>query len=232
MVRQLRAVATRETILLAAADTFDTFGYEGARLSEIVDRACTTKGALYFHFQSKEELAEMLVGLQRQATSDAMAAIAQAPASPLEKLVMTTHELARQVMEDRIVRAGIRLALEANPRTDAALRALAEEYSAETGSRLRFSPPLDDWVEQFRLLLGQGVAAGEVRAEIDIDVAAQLLVGAYVGVQLLSNLRTERKDLHERLHDMWRVLLVGIVDPGHGHRREDILDARWRPASG
>ncbi|WP_156509801.1 TetR family transcriptional regulator, partial [Rhodococcoides corynebacterioides] len=57
MVRQARAEITRDTVLAGAATVFLRLGYANASLSEIISQSQVTKGALYFHFGSKEELA-------------------------------------------------------------------------------------------------------------------------------------------------------------------------------
>ncbi|MYS70332.1 transcriptional regulator CprB, partial [Streptomyces sp. SID5926] len=64
MARQLRAEQTRATIIGAAADLFDRRGYESTTLSEIVAHAGVTKGALYFHFAAKEDLAHAILEIQ------------------------------------------------------------------------------------------------------------------------------------------------------------------------
>ena len=61
MPRQERAERTRIAILDAAAVEFDEHGYEGARLERIVERTGATKGAVYFHFRSKLDIAQALV---------------------------------------------------------------------------------------------------------------------------------------------------------------------------
>ncbi|MGQ4419832.1 TetR family transcriptional regulator, partial [Streptomyces sp. SAS_269] len=61
MALQERAIRTRRNILVAAADVFADVGYEAATISEILQRANVTKGALYFHFASKEQLAQAVL---------------------------------------------------------------------------------------------------------------------------------------------------------------------------
>ena len=57
MRHQERAERTREQIVRAAAVCFDTRGFGATSLSGIVETAKVSKGALYFHFTSKEKLA-------------------------------------------------------------------------------------------------------------------------------------------------------------------------------
>lgn len=46
----------QERLLGAAADEFAARGFEGASLSRIVERAGTSKGALYYYFEDKRDL--------------------------------------------------------------------------------------------------------------------------------------------------------------------------------
>ncbi len=144
MAQQPRALATRAQIVRGAAEVFDRFGYEGARLSEITDAAGMTKGALYFHFSSKEDLARFVIAEQHRISISAVEAIGGEPVSALEQIVMLCHEMARQIVEDPIVRAGIRITLElsaddrgpAGPYLDwiAACQGLAVRAVSEGGS--------------------------------------------------------------------------------------------------
>src|SRR6266702_3057167 len=53
---QLRTQETRDKLLRAAEEIFVRDGYEGTQLAEIASAAGRSKGALYGHFESKEDL--------------------------------------------------------------------------------------------------------------------------------------------------------------------------------
>ena len=55
------ALVTRENVLTAALDVFSRDGYSAARLEDIARSAEVTRGAIYHHFGSKEELYKALV---------------------------------------------------------------------------------------------------------------------------------------------------------------------------
>lgn len=70
-----KRAATRARLLAAARDLFLTEGYEATTTRAILDRAGSSKGALYHHFASK---AEMLEDLFRNASQGAIHRAGQA----------------------------------------------------------------------------------------------------------------------------------------------------------
>ncbi|WP_107084581.1 TetR family transcriptional regulator [Streptomyces europaeiscabiei] len=64
MARQERALRTRRAILDAAGEVFAEHGYAGATIQDVYNRCGVTKGAFYFHFTSKVELAQAVLDEQ------------------------------------------------------------------------------------------------------------------------------------------------------------------------
>jgi AcrR family transcriptional regulator len=67
---QERAAVTRDLLLRAAEQVFARVGYEKAQVEEIAEAAGFSKGALYAHFKSKEEL---FLGLYETKTASYLA---------------------------------------------------------------------------------------------------------------------------------------------------------------
>jgi AcrR family transcriptional regulator len=63
---ELRTRQTRDLLLRAAEAIFVRDGYEGAELGEIAAMAGRTKGAIYAHFKSKEDIFLALIEKKRQ----------------------------------------------------------------------------------------------------------------------------------------------------------------------
>lgn len=205
MSRGERAARTREAILDAAAEVFDRNGYPGAGLAEILDTAGVTKGALYFHFASKEELARAIIDEQFALGAPAGAApVGAEPAGPpLQSLIDLTFTMARSLVDNVRVRAAVRLAIE-------------HSVSAEP-----LPEPYLDWIRLTRALLIRSAEQGELRAEVDPEAVAHVIVGAFTGVQLTSEILTGRKDLPQRLVDLWTTILPALVTP------EQQAQLRW-----
>ncbi len=66
MPAQERAIRTRQNIMLAAATVFNERGYKAATIADILTTAGVTKGALYFHFPSKDDLAQEVLATQNR----------------------------------------------------------------------------------------------------------------------------------------------------------------------
>ncbi|GAB2865615.1 ScbR family autoregulator-binding transcription factor [Streptomyces deserti] len=188
MARQERAIRTRRTILEAAAAVFDERGYTSATIGEILQRAGVTKGALYFHFGSKEELA---LGVFEE-----QMAIALPPqASKLQELVDSGLVLAWRLRTEPLVRASVGLALD------------------QGALGLDRTPAFRMWIDQTTLTLADAKAQGELLPHVDVTETAELLVASFSGVQLLSQLRCQREDLERRVVVLFDHLLPGIAVP-------------------
>ncbi|WP_329563710.1 ScbR family autoregulator-binding transcription factor [Kitasatospora sp. NBC_01266] len=195
---QERAVRTRAVILQAAAEVFDEFGFSGASISKIMKRAEVTQGAMYFHFGSKEELAHAVmigqgVGLQLPDGEDG-----------LQRLIDITIYLGRQLQTNPVLRGGVRLAVE----------------QGEFG--MRDDQPYQQWVDVFREQLRAARTRGELNEAADEDELAVVLVGAFSGTQLFSQVTTGRADLPELICTLWRYLLPAAAsDEARGSFRLD-----------
>lgn len=187
---QQRAVATRAAVLLAAARVFERHGY-AATISQILDEAGVTKGAMYFHFDSKESLAAAIVAEQsnwRQGNIE--------PAQcPFQRVVDISHRFVRALTEDVLVRASIRLTLERNT------------FGAEDPS------PYTDWFDAIREMLEEAAQVKDLLPRVAPEAAARLIVSAVTGLQLISEAQTRRADIKERLLEMWEVLAPALVTP-------------------
>jgi len=189
VAQQERARATRATVIEGAARTFETVGYGNASLADIAEAASVTKGALYFHFKSKEDLAKAVIAEQHSRVRATSEPILGGGHTPLTTMVLLCRHFAEQLIADSVIRAGIRLTLEA---------------SAFGGS---VKDPYEDWVSTMQQLASQGQYQGEINPDVEAEVLARFVVAAFTGVQLVSDVLTARTDLLKRVDDMWMILL-------------------------
>lgn len=212
VVQQQRAIETRQQIVKGAAEMFDRDGYERASLMSIVDHSGLTKGALYFHFKSKDELAAVVIDEQHAISMSAVEAIHRTGAPALEQIAMFCYEMAREMTHDPIVRAGIRLTL---------------EMSAVAGP----PQPYLDWIEACERMFRAAIEQGDVLDTVDPSEIANYFVSAFTGVQLVSNVLTARANLDTRIDQMLTFVLAAIVPARRRHKIDRIRHARWEPTT-
>ncbi|MEE1840004.1 ScbR family autoregulator-binding transcription factor [Streptomyces sp. NPDC007076] len=187
MAKQDRAIRTRQTILSAAAKVFEKHGYQAATITEILAEAGVTKGALYFHFQSKEELAQGVLGEQDQrlTVSDR--------ACKTQEIVDIIMLHAHRLQTDAMVRAGVRLSLD------------------QQAHDLDRSGPFLNWGEVLTGLLEKAQAQGELLPHILPRETSDVLVGSFAGVQAMSQALSNYQDLALRVCSLLRHLLPNVV---------------------
>ncbi|MFG2793729.1 ScbR family autoregulator-binding transcription factor [Streptomyces sp. NPDC048419] len=189
MPMQDRAIRTRRKILSAAAEVFETRGYQSATISEVLKAAGVTKGALYFHFQSKEDLAQGVLHAQEQG-------ITLPPrASKIQELVDVVMLHAHRLQTDPMVRAGVRLSMD------------------QTSVGLDRKGPFLTWAALACQLLDDARAQGEILPHVNTEETAYVLTGSFAGIQSMSHALTDYDDLMQRASILLRHILPSIVNP-------------------
>jgi AcrR family transcriptional regulator len=194
---QARAIATRKCIVEAAATVFVRHGYAGASISEIADEAGITKGAVYFHFRSKELLARAVIEAQDELAAQVQERSSVGSPSAVGLLVAMVRELGELMRHDVVARASMRLAVE-----------------VPTGELEDVGGTYEAWINPTEKVIGQAVAEGDLRADLDAAALARFLVAAFTGLQTVSVATSQLEDLMPRLREMWSIVLPGIVAPG------------------
>ncbi|WP_328941932.1 TetR/AcrR family transcriptional regulator [Streptomyces sp. NBC_00250] len=189
MAQQARAIRTRRAILESAAAVFAERGYERTTIGEILVRAGVTKGALYFHFASKEDVALGVLAAQ----------MLDEPLTPqpvkLQELVDQGFLLAHRLQRDALVRASVALALD----------------SGATG--VDRAAPFRAWIDQVSEVLTVAKARGELLVHVNVTDTAELFSGAFAGIQTMSQILCDRNDLTYRVLVLLRHVLPTICTP-------------------
>ncbi|MFC7883313.1 ScbR family autoregulator-binding transcription factor [Streptomyces sp. NPDC057376] len=188
-VKQPRALRTRESIVQAAAQVFDELGYSGSSIAKIVERCGTTPGAVYFHFKSKEALADAVMEAQSRTV------LPRLESQRLQRVVDATIVWAHQLQTDPLLRAGVRLTSERGT------------YQAHVGS------PYETWVSILENDLEEAQRAGELQPGVEPRELAEFILEACTGIQMYAAATTRRNDLPVLVERMWRYLLPGVAVP-------------------
>lgn len=193
MAQQPRATATRRGILLAAASVFDAKGFDAATIADIVQHAECTKGALYFHFASKEALAEAIAAEQRAWVSQ----YAEPSDQPVQQIVDGSFAFARALREDVVLRASIRLTVQ------------TAGFDGRTAQGYRMFA--DAILAHLKAAHARGLLVDGRR----LPAVAECITACVTGTQMVSEALSGHQDLTRRLTLFWRLLLPAIVAPEH-----------------
>jgi AcrR family transcriptional regulator len=190
---QQRAVLTRGKVLLAAAEVFARTGFLSASMNDIVAAAGVTKGAVYFHFPSKEALAVAIVEEQFAQWPAVVSAIVENAPDALTGVVALSYEVGSRFRDDVLTTAGIRLSFE------------RELVNAAMPT------PFVGWIGILQDLFSRARREGQLRPGLQSGPIARAMVGSFFGIQHVSEILTDRTDLEARLDEFWKIFLTGIA---------------------
>jgi len=159
---------TRERLLQAASREIYRSGFQSASLDTILAVAGVTKGALYYHFDSKEALGyavvEEVIAPDNYGT---WVRPLQSGKDPIDALTGIVQGIS---VRPEAVRGGCQL------------NNLAQEMSPlDAGFRKRLAIVFDAWREAIASVLREGQTQGRVRRDVEPSDAAGLLIAMVEG---------------------------------------------------
>lgn len=167
---------TRQRILERAAPVFNTRGYFGASMSDLVRETGLEKGGLYNHFSSKEELALASFDYAAGIVGARFEAAMRDHAGALEKLFAVIDVLGG-LAEDPPVAGGCPV-----------LNTAVEADDAHPALKERANEAMTGWLRLVGSIVKEGVAGGELRADADPRATASVVVATLEGALMLSKL--------------------------------------------
>lgn len=215
MVRQARSEATRRKIIDSAVDMINEIGYPAAGLGDIIERAELTKGALYYHFDSKEALATAIIEEGSESLIGAFREAGRSGSPGMENILHGSFVMTDVLSNDRVARAGARL-----------LRTFGSFNPAAKSTLKLF---VDELTERLRAATGEG----DLRPGLDPESTSASIVAGMLGAELLSSALSDGTDLRARFVRNWELLLPAIItDESLGYYREFLARqaARQPPA--
>ena len=190
-----RADVTRQRLMAAASQQFARHSYSMVSLDDILAKAELTKGAMYFHFPSKQALALAIIDELTEMSRAAITELLSRAMSGLETLIDLFYLLAVQDTQNEVARAGTRL-IETldNPTTDPAVTLW------------------QSWIEFVTNLLQKAVAEGDIVDHTDPEDIAKILVALWVGMRRISDLDQPERYL-DNLRSAWILTLPSVTNP-------------------
>jgi TetR/AcrR family transcriptional regulator, transcriptional repressor for nem operon len=178
IVSELKASATkapeetRRKILNAAFQEFHKNGFQGGSLNHIIDAAGTTKGALFYHFNGKDQLGyavleEIIEPHLREQWFDAFAK----SDDPIADLKRTVQNCTARCRQSGVLERGC------------PLNNLAQEMSPlDENFRKRIEKVYAAWRKCLETAFARGIKAGTVRKDVSPHNVAAFIVAAQTGI--------------------------------------------------
>ncbi len=174
MTRHLPEQARRDQILAAARSCFVNRGYHPTRMEDIASAAGLSKGGVYFHFQSKQEVFDALVQEEFDASMKMLRDVTDTTAPIAEKMqILAKYYLDYFTATTDAPRFFIVMG-EMGLRDEKLAAKLLEMQTA--------------FIDQIAKLIDQGIAEGMLR-QVDSRSIAALLKALLDGVEGLQAIR-------------------------------------------
>ncbi|MFI5715392.1 TetR family transcriptional regulator [Nocardia sp. NPDC051750] len=187
--QQERARRTRAAIIRSAAVEFGKSGYAAASLNRILEGSRATKGAMYFHFDSKEDLARAVLDSAIEHYSHTIDRwLVRAELGPLDILHGVFDELALRLEHDIIVQAEFRLVIDPG---------FGQQNRG--GCRMLSST--------IRGLAAGAIDQGQLRPDTDPDSFTRTLAGALIGQRYIVDAHAGGPDLRTRFRESLEVVV-------------------------
>jgi AcrR family transcriptional regulator len=193
VARQARSEVTRRKIIDAAVELFNSVGYFDTGLGDIIERAGMTKGALYHHFSSKEALAVAIIDEASDTLLKTFQATTRSPAPALESMIHGVLVVVELGNTDKLVRMG------------AVLMRIFAKFSEVSTFNYKA------WLAEMGIQTRRAQAEGDLRADIDAEIAGDFIVSAILGTELISNAVSGGQDLLLRVTQTWELLLPAVA---------------------
>ncbi|MEJ2678950.1 MAG: TetR/AcrR family transcriptional regulator [Gemmatimonadota bacterium] len=193
-----------EVLLDAAFRVFATRGYRSTRLEEVAEEAGLTKGAIYYHFDGKEDLLRRAVQHRHATVFAEMQQELEALRAPSSvKIRHVLRRLWQHLME---------------PSWGYAFRLMFGEVGLEFPAFFRMwveEGPIQGW-SILRDVVQSGVDSGEFRRDVDPEVSARIIVS---GLMLQAALQVHSSvadlapcDVDRILDSAMELFLRGLVN--------------------
>jgi TetR/AcrR family transcriptional regulator, transcriptional repressor for nem operon len=167
---------TRERVVAQAAALFNTRGYAGTAISDIMEATGLEKGGIYRHFAGKEQLAlaafDYAAGQVRRRFAEGLADQAHAA-----DILVAFLAVFRGYASHPPLQGGCPV-----------LNTAVESDDTNPLLRERARSVVEEWRTMIQATVQAGIARGEIRPEVDGTRLAMLLIATMEGAVMLTQL--------------------------------------------
>ncbi len=189
---------TRQRIIAAAAPLFNKQGYAGCVIKDIMEATGLEKGGIYRHFDSKEEIAAeafdyawtIAMALRRQGMDD----------------IPNHVDRLKQHISAFVLRSTV-------PGGCPLLNTGVDSDNGNAILRERVHKALREWKRMLQTTLTDGIAAGTVRADVDVEKVSRLIVSGLEGGMLVSRIEKNDQAMRDAMEHLDALLETQVRAP-------------------
>ena len=190
-----KGAATRAFLLQTAAEVFAERGYAETTMAQLIERSGLTKGAFYFHFSSKEQLALAVIEEKQRQWIDSVVQAINAETRAFDRLRAVALALVK---------------VHRDPSAFSVSR-LTRDLARVTGVSSVVRDHMCTWVGLVAGLIRQAQAEGDLPKTVDADDLAAVLVATTDGLKDLGAL-IDSPSRARRAYERRMNTLVTLVD--------------------
>ncbi|MDQ3284451.1 MAG: TetR/AcrR family transcriptional regulator [Actinomycetota bacterium] len=185
---------TRRAIVERSAPVFNTKGYFGTSMSELVLETGLEKGSIYNHFGSKEQLASAAFDFSAELVLGRLEEALDGEGRVLERLIRAV-EVHRTLAEDRPIQGGCPI-----------LNTAIEADDAQPVLREKVRQAMDRWQDLIVRMIREGIANGELDPEVGPEALATIIISTIEGAVMMSKLYGDTDHVHRAVnHLTWHL---------------------------
>ncbi|GAB2537448.1 TetR family transcriptional regulator [Nocardia heshunensis] len=196
MQRQSRARRTRAAIIDSAAVEFGKCGYGAASVKRIFEGSDVSKGSVYFHFDSKDKLAEaVLETADRSYRATIVRWLSRNDLSPLDIVHAIVDEMATRLEHDSVAQAEFRLVTEPE---------LFDRVPTDSARAL---------VETLQSLTKQAIEQNQIRSDVDPNTYVRTVLAVLAGQRYLPERFGIGLSLRTRFGEAFELITESMATP-------------------
>jgi AcrR family transcriptional regulator len=176
-----KAERTREYIIETASRIFNKKGYDGTSFSDIIESTGLSKGAIYGHFENKDELALAALDYNLELASRIIFSNVKDRPDSYEKLIGFAKSYSQ--FYEIINKAG----------GCPVINAAVDSDDGHDEVRKRVIKTIAIWQNSIKKIISEGIKNGELKSSPEVEVFSDIFISLIEGAIMLSKVMNDRR---------------------------------------
>jgi len=189
-----KAEKTKLYIIETAAPIFNKKGYIGTSLSDIIEQTGLTKGAIYGHFENKDELAIAAVVHNLNTVSLKIFSRAKLYNDPVDKLIAFANAYV-EFYDQTILDGGCPV-----------LNAAVDSDDGNPAIRSKIRKFINNWQKTITGIMSDGIKSGRIDASYNPEDFAIFFISQIEGGIMLAKTMNDKKYLEKSVNQIIRLI--------------------------